>query len=352
MSIFCSSRCRLCRVLLTTILLVLTPWLVSASSNTISSPPASLPRSKSSRRWSSTGTSGSSSSSTPSYPPWNTSPHIHYDGFLRNEFRRIPGEWEEEVRLRTRQRLETKCRIRQVPGDGNCLFHSISLCLQHATNGTHWDVSKCLEELYVHSQTLRQQAVDCLRQPHKRLFLQGRETLKSGELVQAAAQQYGLTSEEYCQAMEQDCVWGGGPEIVALSNLLQRPIHVYELATSPHPSQSSKTSPSSSSSSSSSGGNTFVLRRMACFGSPRFDRREALHILSADSRFPDLVPGEQLSAGNHFLAVFPLRPGRRLRGGGDGDDDGDDGEDAYWTDYEASEPKWSLWNWWKHLILH
>ena len=319
---------RLCGVLLTTILLLLPPRLVTASSSTISSPPASLPRSKSSRRW---------SSSTQSYPPWNTSPHIRYDGFLRDDFRRIPGEWEEEVRLRTRQRLETKCRIRQVPGDGNCLFHSISLCLQHATNGTHWDVSKCIEDLHVHSQTLRQQAVDCLRQPHKRLFLQGRETLKSGELVQAAAQQYGLTSEEYCQAMEQDCVWGGGPEIVALSNLLQRPIHVYELATS-----SSKTS------EGGGGGNTFVLRRMACFGSPRFDRREALHILSADSRFPDLLPGEQLSAGNHFLAVFPLRP-RRLRGGGAGGDDDDD--DAYWTDFEASEPKWSLWNWWKQLIL-
>mmetsp|Transcript_12618 Transcript_12618/g.24233 ORF Transcript_12618/g.24233 Transcript_12618/m.24233 type:complete len:326 (+) Transcript_12618:57-1034(+) len=323
-------KCPTCCVLLTTILLLLPPWLAGASSSTISSPPASLPRSKARHRWSS-----STSSSTQSYPPWNTSPHIRYDGFLRDEFRRIPGEWEEEVRLRTRQRLETKCRIRQVPGDGNCLFHSISLCLQHATNGTHWDVSKCLEDLYTHSQTLRQQAVDCLRQPHKRLFLQGRETLKSGELVQAAAQQYGLTSEEYCQAMEQDCVWGGGPEIVALSNLLQRPIHVYELATS-------------SSSSKPSSGNTFVLRRMACFGSPRFDRREALHILSADSRFPDLLPGEQLSAGNHFLAVFPLRP-RRLRGGGGNDVDGDD--DAYWIDFEATEPKWSVWKLLKHLIL-
>ena len=327
----CAFQFRPSRLLLTAVLLWLPAWLVAASSSTISSPPASLPRSsKSSRRW--------SSSSTQSYPPWNTSPHIQYDGFLRDEFRRVPGEWEEEVRLRTRQRLETRCRIRQVPGDGNCLFHSISLCLQHATNGTHWDISKCLEDLFLHSQQLRQQAVDCLRQPHRRLFLQGRETLKSAELVQAAAQQYGLSSEEYCAAMEQDCVWGGGPEIVALSNLLQRPIHVYELATG------RSTPRGGGSSTSSTGSDTFVLRRMACFGSPRFDRREALHILSADSRFPDLLPGEQLSAGNHFLAVFPLRP-RRLRGGGDGDDD--------WTDFEAaaSEPRWSLWNLWKRLTL-
>lgn len=91
---------------------------------------------------------------------------------------------------------------------------------------------------------------------------------------------------------------GGGPEIVALCNVLRRPIHVYELHA--HKKQ-------------------FKLRRMACFGSPKFDRREALHILSADSRFPDVSPGKQLDSGNHFLAVFPLprsaQRKARVRGG-------------------------------------
>jgi hypothetical protein len=71
----------------------------------------------------------------------------------------------------------------------------------------------------------------------------------------------------------------------------------------------------------------FCLRRMACFGLPKFDRRPALHILSADSRFPDLQPGEQLAAGNHFLAVFPRQriksKRRRLRGGSVAGDDND-----------------------------
>jgi hypothetical protein len=65
----------------------------------------------------------------------------------------------------------------------------------------------------------------------------------------------------------------------------------------------------------------FCLRRMAFFGSPKFDRRPTLHILSADSRVPDLEPGQQLAAGNHSLAVFPRQriksKRRRLRGGGD-----------------------------------
>lgn len=246
-------------------------------------------------------------------PPWNPSNHIDDDGFLSNVYQRIPGEWESEVRsLRALRESDCQAIIRQVPGDGNCLFHSISLCLYHAVNGTHRNLTETMDQLYSQSQQLRTQAVQCLRQSQRRLFLQGRETLKANELVTAAAQQYGLTAQEYCASMEQECVWGGGPEIVALCNLLQRPIHVYELAVVPQ--QPSTTTDSNSQIQQ------FCLRRMACFGSPRFDRKRALHILSADSRFPDLQPGNQLAAGNHFLAVFPHKiKRRRLRGGGEVD---------------------------------
>ena len=212
---------------------------------------------------------------------------------------------------------------------------SISLCLCHAENGTHWDMKTSLPQLYQHSHQLRQDAVACLSgesastQSHnnnnhkknhngngRRLVLQGHESVPSRELVEAAARQYGLTRHEYCRDMLQESVWGGGPEIVALANVLRRPIHVYELRVVDPANQDSETdddlleySLSGSSYSSSSSSPQFCLRRMACFGSPKFDyggRRRALHILSADSRFPDIVPGKQLSDGNHFLAVFPI----------------------------------------------
>ncbi len=57
----------------------------------------------------------------------------------------------------------------------------------------------------------------------------------------------------------------------------------------------------------------FRLRRMALFGSPKFDYREPLHILSADCRFPYLKPGEQASAGNHFMAMFIEKKNSRER---------------------------------------
>lgn len=83
-----------------------------------------------------------------------------------------------------------------------------------------------------------------IRMKNKRLVLQGQESVSSRELVEAAARQYGLTSEEYCQDMLQESVWGGGPEIVALANVLQRPIHVYELRTTTTTTTSRTQSPS------------------------------------------------------------------------------------------------------------
>lgn len=222
---------------------------------------------------------------------WN-SRKIDKRGFLSATFGRKSG-WGDPRYSRRKLKRHPLCRIRQVPGDGSCLFHSLSLCLRHAKNGTHWDLKNDIEDLFTYSQSLRQSAVDCLADDSRKLFVQGREWLTAKELVDIAAAQYEMTGDEYCQAMRDDTVWGGGPEIVALSNVLRRPIHVYELCVMNKQS--------------------FVLRRMACFGSPKYDGACALHVLSADSRFPDLTPGKQNPVGNHFLAVFPLK--KRIRGG-------------------------------------
>ena len=73
-------------------------------------------------------------------------------------------------------------------------------------------------------------------------------------------------------------------EIIAISNYLQCPIHVYELCQS---------------------GKKFALQPKALFGSPTFDDKAPLYILSADGRFPDIAPGDQKENGDHFLALYP-----------------------------------------------
>jgi OTU-like cysteine protease len=248
------------------------------------------------------------------YHPHRQQPGDHQEkingqGFVTTVLNRKSGRDDPRSSRRQLER-HPLCRIRQVPGDGSCLFHSLSLCLRHAVNGTHWNMDCDINELFTFSNSLRQMAVDCLLEGQQRkLFVQGNEWLPAQELADIAAQQYGLTGAEYCAAMRDETTWGGGPEIVALSNVLRRPIHVYELCVvNNNKSHNNKGTATATA---------FGLRRMACFGSPRYDHASALHVLSADSRFPDLAPGKQNVVGNHFLAVFPVRRTKKLdrRGG-------------------------------------
>jgi len=206
-----------------------------------------------------------------------------------------------------------------VPGDGNCLFHSIAACLHHTENeGQHlpMDSHERILELRSKSLELRNAAVDVLhnvsQRGRRKLFLQGEEYLEARELLAAAAAQFELEGEEYCELMRKESYWGGGPEIVALCNYLQRPIHIYELVpTSKNNNNNEQTHDKEDTTKNHEkhAKNTcsqFTLRRMACFGSPRYDRREPLHILSADSRFPDVEPKRIRRVGNHFLALFPV----------------------------------------------
>lgn len=234
----------------------------------------------------------------PSSPTWSrhvwrrASGSIDAEGFLSELYDVIDGLEEEGA---TCFELPAKMRVRQVPGDGSCLFHSITASLSVDVNGTHHSMD--VEPLLQQSDLLRNLAVDILEgRPERVLFLQGAMDISIAELLDAAAQQQNMTSESYCKSMRQRSVWGGGPEILALANELKTPIHVYELNVGAGP-----------------GGPRWQLRRIACFGSPRFDRRaRALHILSADSRFPEVRPGEHMPTGNHFLACFPEPAQRKL----------------------------------------
>ena len=139
--------------------------------------------------------------------------------------------------------LAVPVEVRQVPGDGNCLFHSIAAALHYTENKESggasaintkqhlpMDSHERILELRSKSLKLRNAAVDVLHNPgtkgRKKLFLQGEEYLEARELLAAAAAQFELEGGEYCELMRKESYWGGGPEIVALCNYLQRPIHM------------------------------------------------------------------------------------------------------------------------------
>ncbi|CAM9519163.1 unnamed protein product [Sphacelaria rigidula] len=174
---------------------------------------------------------------------------------------------------------------RQVPVNGNALFSAVSASEDYFATGEHPSVEPKAIELK--AKELRKKAVDFLADSYekgKQISLEG-NTMSARELVGAQAKARNMKDgEEYLVAMRDNTRWGGGPEVVALTHVLQRPIHVYELRST---------------------GLRFGLERIGAFGTPQYQAKEPMHVLSTYARFPELDPGSQTSEGNHFLALFP-----------------------------------------------
>lgn len=178
--------------------------------------------------------------------------------------------------------------IQQVQGSGDCLFHSIAISMAFVDEQCHLDMYD--PSLKSRVAELRKLAVETLTaDPNRTLHLEGDEAIVTSELIDAAASQYGVTPVAYCESMRNAGVWGGGPEILALANALERPIHVFE----PVPACN---------------GTEFRLQLCGAFGSPTFDKTgKRVCIVAADDKFPNCKPRDVKrhgEGGNHFLALL------------------------------------------------
>mgnify|MGYP000215118522 CR=1 FL=1 len=164
---------------------------------------------------------------------------------------------------------KAKFRIRQVPGDGGCLFHAISAWLSFLESGSHLDFDWRMRKL---SQHLRHIAIKVLSKPNTTLVLENGEVMESTALLGMISDVYGLQPSEYCEKVLDPRTWGGGPEIVALSNHFRCPIHVYQLCSDRNlVNVFWKTG--------------FQLELCAKFGSPTFDSKAPICLLCADGRY-------------------------------------------------------------------
>ena len=184
---------------------------------------------------------------------------------------------------------QTCFNCRNVPGEGSCLFNSLAACITYRLQRRHLDFESLdFKELALR---LRQQSIQVLRDENRTLYLEDGLEVEADKLLNLTAMHYKTTKNEYCEKMKLESTWGGGPEIVALSNELMLPIHVYELVVK------------------GLWNKRFRVKLMARIGSPKFDDCSTpLCILCADGRFPDLKPGEQKNVGDHFQALFVSSP--------------------------------------------
>lgn len=188
-----------------------------------------------------------------------------------------------EIDLCTKH-LPRKFLVRQVPGDGSCLFNAIAISISHEFTKKHFEFDKNMKKM---SMKLRKLAVEVLLNPNEKLHMEGDECITSNDLLDLIASHYNTSGEEYCNNMLKEKTWGGGPEIVAISNRMRRPIHVYELVAEGIKRH-------------------FEFKMCAQFGSPTYDNKPPIYILCADGRFPYIIPGFQKKQGDHFLALFPV----------------------------------------------
>lgn len=195
----------------------------------------------------------------------------------------------------TKNTTNVPLQIRQVPGDGSCLFNAIAAGLLFYDSNSDFPLQHpSMPKVLALSSNLRSQAVDILQrgiQQNTTLAMQNDETIATSTLVRLAAEQYGLTPQKYLNRMRKEGVWGGGPEIVALTNGIKRNIVLLE----PRIEQSTDGS--------------ICLEVIATFEPKKCDREKVhnkapVYILSTNQQFPkgDIQKKEK---SNHFLAVFP-----------------------------------------------
>eukprot|EP00904_Undaria_pinnatifida_P005034 jgi/Undpi1/1660/HiC_scaffold_11.g05050.m1 len=174
---------------------------------------------------------------------------------------------------------------RQVPVNGNALFSAVALSEKYLDTGEHAAIAS--PEIEAEAKDLRQRTIDYLTRAYKendQIYLQG-EQMAARAFVAAQARANGMVDgDEYLKAMRDDTMWGGGGEVVGLTHVLKRPIHVYELQST---------------------GRRFGLKMIGMFGAPRYSDTKAIHVVTTYSSFPDLDPGSQSSEGNHYVALYP-----------------------------------------------
>ena len=114
--------------------------------------------------------------------------------------------------------------MRNVPGEGDCMFQAVALgTLTSMGLGGNSPLLKSVAD------EIRTVMAQILTSPKGNLYVEGRRVMKVRNLLLAASKAEGLSPQEYITALTNRTLQGGGPELTILSNVLRRPISIYEL---------------------------------------------------------------------------------------------------------------------------
>lgn len=118
--------------------------------------------------------------------------------------------------------------LRNVPGTGDCMFQAVILASLTSMGLGGNDVL-----LRAISRETRAVVAQILQSATGNLVIEGNRLVPARDLLRSAAQQEGVTPQVYLEKLQLEGrdggLYGGGPELTVLSNVLRRPISIYEV---------------------------------------------------------------------------------------------------------------------------
>lgn len=114
--------------------------------------------------------------------------------------------------------------MRNVPGEGDCMFLAVALA-----TSTSMGLGGNDALLRAIANETREVVAQVLSAKEGTLHVEKRRLVRARDLLSSAAKKEGVTNDDYIQLLRNGTLQGGGPELTVLSNVLRRPISVYEL---------------------------------------------------------------------------------------------------------------------------
>lgn len=118
---------------------------------------------------------------------------------------------------------QTKFTMKNVPGKGDCMFLAVALASLCSVGLGANDV--LLNSI---SRETRQVVANVLENSGT-LVIEGTRLVSTSSLLSSAAKTEGISTTQYIEMLRNSSLYGGGPELTVLSNILRRPISIYEL---------------------------------------------------------------------------------------------------------------------------
>ncbi len=114
--------------------------------------------------------------------------------------------------------------MKNVPGTGDCMFLAVALA-----TSTSMGLGGNNAFLNAVANETRDVVAQILSTPQGHLHVQGKRIVRVRDLLLSAAKNERVKIEDYIELLRNGTLQGGGPELTVLSNVLRRPISIYEL---------------------------------------------------------------------------------------------------------------------------